>query len=126
MNTMKTNQIPEIYDLAEKHAKRHSEQRDTAWKSIPEDQYDWNNLDHIRAVHARTNSVIYLRPSKDLRNEISNLEHDYAIVSAERNNLREHAQRLAEALRELREAAIRNGLESELANQAIAAWEAAQ
>lgn len=32
-------------------------------------------------------------------NEISNLKHDYAIVSAERNNLKAHAERLAEALR---------------------------
>jgi hypothetical protein len=35
----------------------------------------------------------------ELLNEISNLKHDYAIVSAERNNLKAHAKALAEALK---------------------------
>ena len=72
-------------------------------------------------------------------NEISNLKHDYEVVSIERNNLREHAERLAEALSNLigkieemhgcMEVNYAEGNEEcypefDVSREALAAWEA--
>jgi hypothetical protein len=65
----------------------------------------------------------------ELRNEISNLQHDYAIVSAERNNLRAHAERLAEALKIVANSGWLVELPEKsqaIVREALAQWEAGQ
>ena len=43
-----------------------------------------------------------LESHNEALNEVDNLKHDYAIVSAERNYLKAHAERLADALKLMR------------------------
>jgi chromosome segregation ATPase len=54
-------------------------------------------IDHITdLIHQLREQVISLVKERDeLQNEVSNLQHDYAIVSAERNTLRELANEAA-------------------------------
>jgi len=68
----------------------------------------------------------------EAENEISNLKHDYAIVSAERNGLRAHAERLAIEMMKLaillnETSTARDVLRARnIIKEALAAWEGAQ